>query len=133
MYFEQWVPGYASLKKPLKPKEPQFRGKLYVLIDGECFSTTGHLLSLIKYHKLGVLVGEESGGSFYCYGCQTDITLPKTKIIFSYSQCTFQTKVTGFSTSTGIQPEIKIKSSIEDVISGKDAVMEYVLKLITNN
>ncbi len=131
IYFEEWVPGYPKLKKPLQVNKPQFRGNLYVLIDGESFSTTGHLLSLIKYHNLGLLVGEESGGSFYCYGCQTDIKLPQTKIVFSYSTCTYQTKVAGFSSNTGIRPDIKIQPTVEDIITGKDAVMEYILNLLS--
>ena len=133
VYFEQWVPGYPKYKKPLQAQEPQFRGKIYVLTNGGCFSTSGHLISLIKYHKLGILIGEETGGSFYCYGCQTDITLPNTKIVFSYATCTYQTKVSGFSTTTGIHPDIKITPSIEDVISGNDAIMEFTLQLITDN
>ena len=130
VYFERWVPGYNWLKKPLQPKEPQFKGKLFVLTDGECFSTTGHLISLIKYHKLATLIGDETGGSYYCYGCQTDITLPNTKIVFSYSRCTFQTKVSGFSNRTGIQPDIRIIPGIDDIISGNDPVKNYVMNFI---
>jgi len=132
IYFQQWVPGYPKLKRPLQPKFPQFKGDIYVLTDGESFSTTGHLISLIKYHKLGIIVGEETGGSYYCYGCQSDIKLPNSKFIFSYGSCTYQTKVSGFSNSTGIIPDIKIKPTIEDIISGYDPVLNFVLELLNN-
>lgn len=57
IYFKSFVHGYHNLKYPNPPRMPNFTGKLYVLINGGCFSTTGHLLSLVKHYQLGVLNG----------------------------------------------------------------------------
>ena len=43
-----------------------FAGNLYVLINGGCFSTTGHFCALLKYTRRAKFVGEETGGTYEC-------------------------------------------------------------------
>ncbi|MCK4856010.1 MAG: hypothetical protein KAT31_17145, partial [Bacteroidales bacterium] len=61
IYFREPYGRYARLNKPLPMAENRFSGKQYYLIDGMCFSTTGHLASLLKYYGLGTFIGEETG------------------------------------------------------------------------
>jgi hypothetical protein len=49
IYFRQPYGKYAGLNKPLPMAENRFTGMQYYLSDGMCFSTTGHLASLLKY------------------------------------------------------------------------------------
>jgi len=65
VYFQKNVYGYNNLKQPIEPAENVFSGILMVLMDGGSFSSTGHLLSLLREHQRGIFVGEESGGSFF--------------------------------------------------------------------
>jgi hypothetical protein len=130
IYFPPHVLGYWSLKKPIEPNPLNFKGNIYVLIDGGCFSTTGHFLSMIKYHKWGTLIGEESGGSYICNGCVGNYTLPNTKIILNCARCIYRANVHGFSREKGIMPDIDVKPRIEDLINDRDTVMEIALEIV---
>jgi C-terminal processing protease CtpA/Prc len=130
IYFKQSVYGYKPLKRPVRLSPLSFRGKLFVLMDGGCFSTTGHLLSLLKFHKFGVLVGEESGGSYRCYGCPKSYTLANTGINLDCQRCVFDTDVAGFAANQGVLPDIEAKPAIEDLAMGRDTVKQFTLDLI---
>jgi hypothetical protein len=73
-FFDAGTPGYPELRL-IKPARNKFSGTMYVLIDGGCFSTTGHLCSLLRYHGIGTFIGEETAGSFACTDNRTAITL----------------------------------------------------------
>jgi len=130
IYFPPHVLGYWQLKKPIDPQPLNFKGNKYVLIDGGCFSTTGHFLSMIKYHNWATLIGEESGGSYICNGCVENYTLPNTKMVLNCSRCVYRTNVHGFTRERGIMPDIDVKPRIEDLINDRDTVMEIVLKIV---
>ena len=129
-YFHRDVIGYPHLKRPVAPHPLNFPGNVYVLIDGGCFSTTGHLLSLIKFHDLGTLIGEETGGSFRCYGCPKECILPHTKLRLQYMRCSYSAKVEELPWDSGVTPDVEVKPLIEDIIRGKDTIKEYTLGFI---
>ena len=64
-YFAEEADG-LDYKKIFNPVSSFFMGKVYVLIDGEDTSTTGHFLSLIKQKNIATLIGEEAGSNFIC-------------------------------------------------------------------
>jgi len=130
IYFPPHVLGYWSLKKTIEPHPFNFKGNVYVLMDGGCFSTTGHFLSMVKHHRWATLIGEESGGSYICNGCVENFTLPNTKIILHCARCVYRTNVHGFTRERGILPDIELKPEIEDLIKNKDTLMEFVLKIV---
>jgi hypothetical protein len=130
VYFKSRVYGYRSLKRAVPLRQPGFRGHLYILIDGGCFSTTGHLLSLVRYHNLGTLIGEESGGSYWCNGCNEIYTLPNTSLRLQYTRCTYETAVTGLPRGRGVMPDIEVRPTLKDLLEGKDTVMRFTLDLI---
>ena len=41
-------------------KPNYYKGKIEVLMNGGCFSTTGHLLALMREYKIGKFYGEYS-------------------------------------------------------------------------
>ena len=130
IYFKRATYQYKAFKRPLRLSRPGFRGNLFVLMDGGCFSTTGHLLSLFKYHKLGVLIGEQSGGSHSCYGCPKSYTLSNTGLSLDCQRCVFVTEVTGFEIGRGVMPNIEVRPVIEDLARGRDTVKRFTLDLI---
>jgi len=65
-YFSEPYGHDESLSQPLPRAANHFTGDIYTLIDGDCFSTTGHLCALLKYHRIGKLVGAESGATYTC-------------------------------------------------------------------
>lgn len=129
-YFARAIPSYARLARPMDPHETHFAGTVHVLIDGGCFSTTGHFLSLVKYHKRARLIGETAGSTFSCNDNGTNATLPNTRIRVRVPRSVFETSVEGFEPGRGIRPDHEVKQSIEDYLLGVDTVMEYALQQI---
>ena len=64
IYYAESYEWYPTLAKLISPKPNAFKGKLYVLISGNCLSSAGHFIALLKYHGIGVLIGNETGGNY---------------------------------------------------------------------
>jgi hypothetical protein len=122
--------GYADLLRDQQPAERAFHGALYVLIDGLTFSTSGHLSALLDYLDRATFVGEESGGSYVCTDNSRDTILANTGIRFRYSTAEFEVAVTGLEPGRGTMPDLPFQPSVQDYISGRDSVMEYVISLV---
>lgn len=118
------------LFKPWKPRPNSFRGNLYILMNGGCVSTAGHFLSLIKYHQLGTLIGEEAGGSFTCNDNSIKIHLPNTGIRLNIPRTVFQTAVSGFQIGDRVVPDHVVQPTIDDLVYGMDAEKLYAMNLI---
>ncbi|MBN1183183.1 MAG: hypothetical protein JXB49_12895 [Bacteroidales bacterium] len=116
---------------PIKPYNDNFKGDLFILIDGGELSTTGHFISLLRYHNVGKFIGQESGSTFTCHDNCLEFTLPNTKIRGKVPRTTFETAVSGLSSDRGIIPDYCVESNIEDIIENKDTIMKYALRLIS--
>ena len=120
------------LFKPWKPNPYAFSGDIYVLMNGGCVSTAGHFLSLIKFHQLATLIGEESGGSFSCNDNSIHLRLPNTGIRLNIPRTVFQTAVSGFGYGDPIIPDHLVQPTIDDLIYGMDVEKLYAMNLIKN-
>ena len=129
-YFSKPYGRYARLAEPVSLRENRFKGKLYVLIDGGGASTTGHLLGLLKYHKIGVLVGEESGATYVCHDAHNSFLLKHTRFQVSVARGTFASAVEGLPKDRGILPDIPVSPTPQDMSAGLDTVLEHTLALI---
>lgn len=133
-YFASESPSYyPGLKDPISMAENHFDGDLYILIDGGCFSSTGHILALLKYQEAGTFIGEESGGSYVCTDSSRGVNLPNTNVYFHYSTEAWKVAVEGFEPGRGIMPDIEIKRTINDYLNDNDPVMDYALEIISGN
>jgi len=112
---------------------PSFRGKVYILINGSSFSTTGEVTSIIHFNKKAKFVGEECGAAYYGSnsGIIPVLTLPNTKIRISIPLLKYTLAVDGYPTDRGIIPDHPIFTDIMDLINGKDSELEYLIGLIT--
>lgn len=129
-YFSKPYGRYARLAEPVPLRENHFKGKLYVLIDGGGASTTGHLLGLLKYHKIGTLVGEETGATYVCYDAKNSFLLKHTRFQVSVATGTFASAVQGLPQDRGILPDICVDPTPQDMAIGIDTVLEHTLSLI---
>jgi hypothetical protein len=129
-YFSKPYGRYARLAEPVPLRENRFKGKLYVLIDGGGASTTGHLLGLLKYHKIGTLVGEESGATYICHDAHNSFLLKHTRFQVSVARGTFASAVQGLPQDRGILPDIPVSPTPQDMAAGLDTVLEHTLSLI---
>jgi len=131
VYFRERYGQYARLNQPLPMAEQPYIGKQYYLIDGVCFSTTGHFTSLLKDNNLGTFIGEETGASFTCNDASHDVKLKHTGYRLQSARQSFTAAAYGFPLNQGILPDHHVQPTIEELIRGHDAVLEYTLKLIS--
>ena len=115
-----------------KPIPPHFKGKAYVLLNGNSFSGTGECTSLMHYHKVALFIGEECGAGYYgnTSGFMPRLTLPNTKIRVRIPMIRYTMAVSGYPEDRGIIPDYPVSPNIEDLLNDKDTVMEFTLDLI---
>jgi hypothetical protein len=129
-YFEEGTPLYRALAQPIPPAPNAFTGTLLVLTDGACFSSTGHLCSLLRFHGRGFFVGEETGGSWTTTDGSQDYRLPRTGMRLHSSNAAFRTAVTGLPVGRGIVPDREAAPEIGDLLAGRDLPMELAMSMI---
>lgn len=130
-YFSHSYKGYEPLAQPIPvPGKNAFAGNVYVLINGGCFSTTGHICALLKYKNRAIFVGEETGGTYECNDDHTRVQTSATHLNINVARMTYTTAVKGISRETGIMPDYPVEPTIGDFLAGRDAVKQYAIKLI---
>jgi hypothetical protein len=128
-YFATATPYYPDLKVPVPPSANVYTGPLSILTNGGCFSTTGHVCSLLSYYQRGPFIGEETGGSFACTAATQTATLDRTQLRFTYSTLTFSTAVSGLTPGRGIMPDYRVAPTVDDTLAGRDVVKAFALSL----
>ncbi|BDD12080.1 hypothetical protein FUAX_45120 (plasmid) [Fulvitalea axinellae] len=120
------------LKEYVPQKKNQFKGNVYLLSNGICASACHIFLALIKTHKVGKIIGQESGGAFEDVDGRQRIkfTLPYSKIFVSYPTWAMKLNTSGGDKRRGVIPDYEVFPTIEDIALGKDVEMELALKLI---
>ncbi|MBU1144586.1 MAG: hypothetical protein KJ971_01845 [Firmicutes bacterium] len=130
-YFSQDVPNYYSGLKNIIPfLEPHFEGNLFVIMNGESGSSSGHLLALLKYQEVGVFIGEESGASYVVSDSTIGHALNNTKLNFRLSQQIWDVVVSGLTVGRGIMPDYEYNLSLSDYLSDEDDLLLYTISLI---
>jgi hypothetical protein len=115
-----------------QPAEARFRGPVFILMDGESFSTTAEFLSLAHFHRRATFVGEESGGGYYgdTGGVVLTLTLPRTGMRIRLPMVRYELAVDAFSPpDRGVPPDYRIEPEIGDVPTGRDRAMEGAMSL----
>ena len=129
-YFAEPYGKYAKLAEPISLADKRFAGSLFVLINGKCFSTTGHLCALLKFHNIGTFIGSETGGTFTCNDAKQIVHLKNTRIRLQVARGTFAVAVQGMPQNRGIMPDYPVEANIEDLPDSRDTTMKYTLSLI---
>jgi len=112
-------------------KPNYYKGKVSVLINGGCFSTTGHFLALLREYKIGKFYGESSQGSDYSNAGGQAFVLPYSKTLVWIPTFQFKMRTPHFvSDSKGIQPDIEIQIEPSDLKTKFDRQMDFLLKQI---
>jgi hypothetical protein len=119
----------APWKKPVKPAPEAFHGTLYVLVDEAAFSMNSFLISLLRHHGIGTLVGSATAGSWACSDAAREATLKATGLRLKYSTQAFHTAVQGQESGIGIAPDVPVAWTLEDHLAGRDPVLAAALAL----
>ncbi len=88
---------FEPLYQLMQPNKLNFQGKVYVFVNGGSLSTTGHLISLLKFHTDAVFIGEEPGSILRCNDFSIQLTLPNSGIELNIPRTSFETFVSGFT------------------------------------
>ena len=129
-YWAEPYPHMEALAEPLPPTADRFAGTVLTLINGRCFSTTGHLLALLRHHGIGKFVGTESGGTFQCHDAKIQVPLPNTGLILQVAQRRFAVAVAPMPIERGIRPDRTVRPTPADRAAGRDTVREAALALV---
>ena len=115
-----------------KIKEDNFKGKLYVLINGGSFSAASILPSKLKGDKRAFLVGEETGGANdgTVAGRYSTETLPNSKLKLPIGLMLFHPNITFTNTKKGVVPDKEIIPTLAEILQKKDVQKEWILKQI---
>jgi hypothetical protein len=120
-YLNRW-------KKPVAKADDAFNGDLYVLIGEAGFSMNSFLVSLLKYHHIGTLIGAAMSGGYKCSDASINTTLRNTGLRLRYSTAVFQTAVEGFEDGIGIEPDIYVQWTLAHYLNGDDPVLDAALR-----
>jgi len=125
IYFKKKDPkfGYDKLTKPFKTADNSFGGRVFILINGGCFSSTGHLCALLKFHKIGRFIGSETGSTYTCNDFSKEVVLKNTRLKLRVARETFQVDVEGMDAERGIIPDFYVEPQIDDLINGTDTII----------
>jgi hypothetical protein len=118
---------------PQLPKPNRFRGLVYILMNGYSGSATAEFLAVAHANRVGVFVGEESGGAYEGGngGNFITLTLPHSGIEVSTPLVHYHNAVgTPPRPGRGTPPDHEVPLSIEDILQHRDGPLEYVKKLI---
>jgi len=127
------VEDFEPLYNPMQANPNSYGGKVFVLVNGACLSTTGHLISLLKYHTDAVFIGEEPGSTFSCNDFSIQFTLPVTGIEMNIPRTTFKTDVAGFKEGEAFPLDYHVQQTVQDQINGEDSYMHFVNAIIGEN
>ncbi len=130
-YFARVYPGgYARFAEPIPRAAGAFEGKLFVLINQGCFSSTGHITALLKEHAIGTLIGSETGGTYECNDASREVRLKNSGLAVTIARMTFTAAVKTLPRYRGVLPDYPVEPGIADYLSGKDPVLERAFALI---
>ena len=132
IYFKknEEVKDFEPLYNIMHPNKLNFSEDLYIFVNGGCLSTTGHLISLLKYHTNAIFIGEEPGSTFRCNDLSLQITLPNTGIELNVPRTTFETNVTGFTPCEPFLIDHKVNSTLTEIINNEDSYYKLVQSIL---
>ncbi|MBC3783885.1 S41 family peptidase [Spirosoma utsteinense] len=119
--------------KRYSPKSNRFRGQVYILMDGASVSTASEFLAVAHANKVGVFIGEESGGAYEGGNGSSfiNLELPKSGIQVStplvyYNNAVPEPTIKG----RGTMPDHNVPLTIDNVLNHTAPHYDFVRKLI---
>ena len=116
-----------------QPKENNFGGRVYILMNGRSFSGVAEFSSIVKTDNRGIFIGEECGGGYYgnTSGDEAMVSLSNTGITVRIPMVKYKMAVKKISNNVkAILPDYPFYITISDIVDNKDGQMEYALKIV---
>lgn len=127
-YFQLVREGETTEGEVIIHSSKPFHGKVFVLIDANNSSATFQFAQIVKDNRLGVLVGQPTGGNLQGIngGAFFFLRLPKSHIEMDLPL------IARFPSTpqpnAGITPDIPVAKSVDDIVTGADPEMAAVAK-----
>ncbi len=119
----------ADIDKVNHNEEIGFKGDLYVLSNGYCFSACASLVATLQQNKLATIIGEAPGSQTHVqYGYPIEVELPNTGLKLVIPAMKFELN-DSISKQKVITPDHQLERSVIDIILGQDTVLDFALKL----
>ncbi|AQG81751.1 S41 family peptidase [Spirosoma montaniterrae] len=128
--------GFASRsgRRQYQPRSrTAFQGNLYFLMNGASFSASTSVLAKTLDAGIGTFVGEASGSAFWgdFAGHFKTVTLPNSRIqvripLKKLTHAVLAERANGFT----VEPDFVVTRTHDDLMTNRDYVLEYALRLI---
>ena len=116
---------------PQSPERPVFAGRVVVLVGGGSASASGEAILLFHYNRRAVFFGEESGAA---YGGATSYivtaALPHSGLRVRLPLVLTTMAAADYPGDRGLLPEVPVVPGIEDLLAGRDPVMDRALAFL---
>lgn len=118
-----------SSSKEHKPNPKNFKGKLYVLINGNSFSASSILSTQLKGTNRATLVGQETGGAYNgtVAGIFKGYELPHSKVIMRVGMMQVETYFKVEPDGFGVPVDKEITPTRADREAERDPELEWIL------
>ncbi len=114
-------------------RKDAFRGNLYFLMNGASFSAATSVLAKTLDAGIGTFVGEASGSAYWgdFAGHFKTITLPNSRLqvripLKKLTHAVVTDRANGFT----VEPDFTVLRSYDDLMTNRDYVLDYTLRLI---
>jgi hypothetical protein len=128
--------GFASRfsRRHYRPRtRTAFKGNLYFMMNGASFSASTSVLAKTLDAGIGTFIGEASGSAYWgdFAGHFKTITLPYSRMqvripLKKLTHAVVADRANGFT----VEPDFTVTRSYDDVLTNRDYVLDYTLRLI---
>lgn len=114
------------------PKGLNFKGNVYVIINGYSFSSSSVLTSYLQATNRAMVVGEESGGAFNSTvaGQTKTVTLRNSKVGLYFGMMVLETPFKTEPDGYGVKPDVEVIPTAHDRANNIDPELEWILNHI---
>ncbi len=121
----------CETRQPIEQPE-RYQGKRYLLLGPKTQSAAITFSTILQDNSLAVLLGEETlAPASFCADASRELaSLPRTGLPYQNSHTCFVRPSGEADWQRGVVPDFIVETSIEDMLSGHDPVLEYTLELI---
>jgi hypothetical protein len=113
-------------------KGKQYKGQIYVLINGKSFSMSGVTASYLKYKSNAIVIGEETGANIAGSNAAISgkIILPNSKVIVFIPLYHLYHDIDVKNDGRGLMPDHPTKYTKDDILNGEDVDLKKVKELV---
>jgi hypothetical protein len=119
---------------PTQAAADRFSGKVTLLISPVNASGSTRLIAKLRDEQRVTLIGQDTGGSAEgpTAGRIFFLKLPNSGIVVRVPNMWNRTNLQTFDAGRGVAPDVRVPDTLQDWLSGKDAVMDAALKRPVN-